>query len=247
MGLADASEALGRKDARDTYLTRAIALYEDAERQRPTAGMVSHLFGARRMLAWALCERGDREHAGPLFAANHRLAESQSSESRDPVRGSRSVIAHIDWKLFLDSLTSAPDGEAGANLPGDSFPLARLASPADDSQSPQEWATIVAQAIDLTNPDAGGAAGRRAEDGFRVIERLTLLASHLRRRQEPTKARRIAERMLVLAEHLVATCPNQPESHLGLARAYLQLSKDGWPTNDWGAIEENLRLALVAA
>ena len=156
MKLADVSEALGRKEDRVVYLRRAVEVCEEADRQRSGAEMVSCAFKARRQLAWALTERGDRELAGPLFAANHRLAVRGVSEGGDLDRPVRGLVSHIDWKLFIDGSTSAPAGGPVANPSGVHCPLAGLASPADGSQSPREWADMAARVLHATHADAGG-------------------------------------------------------------------------------------------
>ena len=79
--------------------------------------------------------------------------------------------------------------------------------------------------------------------------RLGELASKLRRRGEPEKAHRIAERMLALAKHFVDTYPDRPSPHMMVALAYVQHSKDGWRPEheDLGVVEANLTLACRGA
>ncbi len=237
------SDALGRKDDLVVYLTRAIASCEETDRRRPAEGMATDLISARRTLAWGYCERGDRERAGPLFAANHCLAERLTSESEDLERSTRCLVSHIEWKLFIDGSTSAPARGTEANPSGVACPLASLASTADASQSPREWARIAAEALHSTHADVGGGA----KDGQAVMAQLAEFASKFRRQGEPEKARRITERKLALAECFNATWPDRPEAHLAAAQAYLQISKDGRQNDDQRAIEDNLMLALAAA
>jgi hypothetical protein len=72
-------------------------------------------------------------------------------------------------------------------------------------------------------------------------------ASRLRWRKELAKAHRIAERMLALAKHFVATYPDEHLPQLMAAIAHVQLSKDARENQDDRALKDNLTLALEAA
>ena len=76
---------------------------------------------------------------------------------------------------------------------------------------------------------------------------LIKIGSTFRRLHDIDGSRRIAERTLALANHSVAAYPNQPAARLALSGAYIQCYKNAFLTEDRGAVEVNMKLALDAA
>lgn len=246
--LAAVGESLGNGADLVAYLTRAIESCEEAMSRGPAPGIMPTLLKSRRRLAWALYERGDHERAGALFAASHDLAEGASPGMDSPGQQVWRLTCHLDWRLFLEGARSTPSGAKWSEPSAVSCRLASLASPADTSQSPPQWARTAAQRLHATPVNDGDPARRAAEDGLAFEDVLNNLASRVRRKGETEKAHRISEKMRALAEHYLAMYPDQPSAHLMKAIAYEQISKEGWePPVDCAAIEKNLALALVAA
>jgi len=79
------------------------------------------------------------------------------------------------------------------------------------------------------------------------MDALAAIASTLLGSGNVDGARRIAERMLALASHIVAVHPDEPAAHLALSAAYRQIYKNAYPMDDQEAVEANMNLAINAA
>ena len=76
---------------------------------------------------------------------------------------------------------------------------------------------------------------------------LIKVGAMFRRLHDIDGSRRIADRTLALANHIVAAYPNQPAARLALSGAYIQCYKNAIQTEDQAAVEANMKLALDAA
>jgi len=246
--LAEVSEGMGKSEESVIYLGRAIQLHEEEIRLAPCASGYDGLLFDRRALAWLHFRRGDREQAASLFAANARLLESLPSTFSGINTPVQRFKADVDSKLCGDGSASPRARGTARQESGDKARLSSLRSPTDASQPPQEWARLAAQAIRSSNrPDPASAASRDSEDALNVTRYLTEIASTFRRVHDIDGARRIAERILALGDHFVATYPGQPAAHLVLNQAYIQLYKNALQTNNQAAVEANMTRALDAA
>jgi len=246
--LAELSEGMGNTDDSVVYLRRAIQLNEDQIRLKPSASGFEGLLFNRRALAWLLFRRGDREQARSLFAANNSLLETLPSELKALITPVQRFKADVDAKISIEGAPSPKAWKTSGHESDDAVRLSRLRSPTDDTQSPQEWARIAAQAIRSDDrADPATAARRESEDALNVTQYLTEIASTLRRVRDIIGAMRIGERITALGHYLVATYPDQRAAHLVLSEAYLQYYRNDWETKDPDAVETNMRFALGAA
>jgi tRNA A-37 threonylcarbamoyl transferase component Bud32 len=244
--LADTSEMLGKSEESIVFLERLIHSVENELQFNPGAVWLSPLVEYRRDLAWLRYRLGDHDAARALVAENRRLLENPPACEGQALAGLRLLVA-------IDSAELQGGGPAiTSSSPGDResdalFPLSRLASPRDGSQSPEDWARLVTLALHCDDRDRLVAARREAENVLHVADRLTAMASLFRQLKDAEGPRRIAERILVLANHLVEAHPEQPASYLTLSRAYAQMYKNAYQVQDEASVEPNMRLARDAA
>jgi hypothetical protein len=155
--------------------------------------------------------------------------------------------AHFDSKLFVECSPPEVAPRQTRLDSADPAPLSALGSPTDASQSPEEWARLVALTLCSRNTQLADRARRDSENALGLSYSLMEFASMLRRIHNLEGARRVAERFHALGDHFVATYPGQPAAHLTLSYAYSQSCKNAWQIKDRAAIELNLRAALNAA
>jgi len=245
--LSEMSDFLGKKQDCVTYLRLALQASEEVNRVAPTADMTAGLVQTRRKFAWLLHGLGDSEKAGALFAGNRRLLQDLPRECESPNVSVVRLQAHIDSKLFIESSPLGVVREQRAFDPGVSAPLSAIASPTDASQSPEEWARLVARTLRSRSSNLAVRARRESENARALADSLYEIASMLRRRHDIEGARRVAERIHALGDQFVATYPDQPGAYLTLSQAYVQSYKNACQIEDRVAVESNLRAALDAA
>ncbi len=95
--------------------------------------------------------------------------------------------------------------------------------------------------------DSATTARRESEFALEVTAHLTARASHLNRAGKMEGARRIAERMLALATYFVENYRSEPNSHLAMSQAYIQLYKNASRIDDRAAEAANMKSAHDAA
>jgi tetratricopeptide (TPR) repeat protein len=246
-GLSGACERLGKTEESIQYRRRDIQSYEEEIRRSPMATCLARLIQSRRNLALLLYSQGDLAEAGSLVDGSRRLLENLPDGCEGPTLPVQRLLCRIDCLALLPDAAAETSPEAGDVESRSVSPLSYLASPTDASQPPEDWARIAARAIRCDDPDRRAASYREAEDALTVIDRLTGIASRMRRLDDAEGAKRIAERMLALANHVVAAHPRQPASYLALSYAYAQIYKNAYLTKDGPAIEVNMRSARDAA
>ncbi len=244
---AELSEAQGRTDDSINYLARAIQSSEAELRVAPDAEGFNRLVANRRTLAWTLFSRGDYGKSRSLLAANYRLLENLTLECENLNLPLERMLAHIDLKLMADRSPSEPVAAVDAHEAGKG-PLSALASPADASQSPENWATLAALVLRSTkHSDPATAARCESECTLNVMEYLRTVASRFNRAGKLEGARRIAEKMLALAKYFVESYPGEPNAHLALSLAYIQVYKNASRIEDQAAVATNMKSAEDAA
>ncbi|MGO9468212.1 MAG: protein kinase domain-containing protein [Isosphaeraceae bacterium] len=244
--LASTSERLGDPESSIAYNKRVLQLREDELRTAPRRELLSVVAQCRRDLAWALYSRGNLDEARSLIMDNQHALRSPPPGYAGRQLTVLRVLCRIDSLEFeLAGALVAPD--AGESAGADSLPLSRLASLRDDVQSPAEWGTLVVDGIRCRDADSRASVREHAEDALFVVERLTAIDSRLRHLHDIDRARRLAERMLAMADHLVKLYPREPASHLARSFAYAQIYKNAYESKDDSAVEPNTRAAYVAA
>ena len=246
--LATVSEGLGRTEDSINYLTRAIQSREEEIRLTADARGLTSLVVSRRHLGWLLFSRGEHDRTRSLFAENRRVVETLPSECQGVNTTVQRLLAHIDLNLVDAGLRSDTVAGAGMDLVGHTGLLSRLRSPADESQAPEDWAKVAAELLrsaEVQDSRARQVGNRRTSSWWRRTSSAT--ASRFNRAGRMDEAARIAERMLALGEFSVERHSFESTAHLALHFAYVQLYKNAYQTDDWAAVETNMKLARDAA
>ncbi len=125
-------------------------------------------------------------------------------------------------------------GGAGIGEAGETGALSRLESPADESQTPEDWAEIVTEALrSAEDPVSAAAASRESHSVFMVTAHLSATASRFNRAGTMDGAARIAERMLALGKRAVERYSAEATAHLALCQAYVQIYKTPIKPTTW--------------
>ena len=246
--LAEVSECLKKPDDSIDYLVRAVQSAEDEICLAQGPDRFWRLIQSRRGLAWLHFSQGNVEETRALLAANGGLLEYLPSECEDLLAARERLLVQLDLKLIYAFSPSevALDGHLGKA--GENGPLSKLAAPIDASQTPAEWAKLAVEVLRSTNnSDRATAARLESGDESRVVGFLHAIAAMFNRVGKLEEARRIAERMLALAEHSVKNHPLEPAAHLSLHSAYVQLYKNAYRAEGQAAVAANMKLALDSA
>jgi tetratricopeptide (TPR) repeat protein len=241
--IAEVSESPHSPEESRRYLERTVQLCEGVVAHGRSIHWIMQLLGSRRALAWLYLRHGDRERAGPLFAANRRLLDELPTEVEGASLSVERLKAQIDSGLFADASPRDKD----AQEPEGTERSPRLNVPTDTSQPPREWARLAARSLRSGDHADPAASRRESEDALDLITHLTEVASMSRRLGDIEAARRIVERMLALGDQLVESCPGQPAAHLAVTYSYIQKYKLYWYLEDRAGVRANMEMALASA
>jgi hypothetical protein len=246
--LAEVSEATNRRDESVGYRTQAIHWAEEKHRLAPDAGALESVFEMRRRLAWLLYRRGDREKARSLFITNVQQLGSRPSGFDEVNTAVERLKTDIELKICVKDAASRWPSETMSDKSANLAQLSALRSPIEASQTPEEWATVVAQILHCDRDgNAANASRLEAEDALKVTLYLGAIAKAIRRIDDIDGARQIARRLHALGRHMVATHPDQPAAYLVLSQAFAQLAKNASETRDDANYEANVQLSYGAA
>jgi hypothetical protein len=245
--LAEVSERRGDAESCIAYLERGVQLWAEAIRLSPNASWFAMLIEFRSDLAWHHYWRGDRERAVSLLVTNEREVDNPPVGCDGQSVAVWRLLARIDLAELLPRAAPIDGREGGNHRSGSLAPLSRLMAPTDAKQSAGDWARLAAEALGCGDPDPHAAARREAEDTHLIMGLLAARASRLRRSRDVQGAGRVAERMLALADRVVANHPDEPAAYLALSSAYAQIYKNGYDTDDMPSIEANMKRAHDAA
>jgi hypothetical protein len=234
--LAEVTESTHNPGESTRYLQRRVEVAERRMRQGMDADAVGQLLDSQRSLAWLLYSHGRREEATAWFTANRRVLGSLTAAFNWEDLPAEKLKSHVDTVLCAE--TSATDKDARTRDDVDGIP--GLRSPADVAQSPDEWVGIAMESL------RQGDAARVPKNAMTFAYHLAEISAMLRRLGEVDRARRISNRMLVLANRVVREYPDSPRSYLVRSLAFVQLYKNAWQDDDRAAVEANMKLALAA-
>ena len=156
--------------------------------------------------------------------------------------------ADVDACLFVEGSSTRQPRRAEMERSPIYSRLSKSLSSTDARRTPQEWVQFSARALSAGHqPDAANAARLEAESALNLQVHLAKIGSTFRLVNDMDGARRIAERMLALADHYRSTCADLPAAHLALTKAYEQMWKNARQAGDDVAVEANVKRALSAA
>jgi serine/threonine protein kinase len=245
--LSEVCAETGSGDVCIVDIRRAIELLDRWLREAPSSTDLVGLVALRRDLAWLLYDRGDREQAALLIAANRRSLENAPAGCEGPLLKAELLICHIEWCEFAPGAAPVVAPKPGDHKTGGSSALSRLVSARDASQAPADWARLAADALRCDDPDPRAADNRESAGAFRVADQLAKMVSRLRRVHDLDAATRVTEKLLALANHFVEHHPDQSACYRALSIAYAQLCENACELNHETEIEPIIRKAVIAA
>ena len=245
--LASICEYLGSPEASVQYCRQLLEIGDDESQSAPNPGAFYSCIKHRRELAWLLVMRGQRDEAARLIAANQRALDNPPAGYECHQLTVERVVCRIDMLEMVPGQDLTTPRGTGPKATAGSRALSGLEPLLSMAQTPAEWARLVAEGIRC--PDPGSPASYRAEmeNMLLLMDRLICIASRLRGLHDIERARRLAERMLALANDLVKATPREPAVHLARSFAYAQIYKNAYPAKDDAAIEANMKSAYDAA
>jgi hypothetical protein len=264
----------GHLAARDSALDEALVFYDQSSSGCGALALLSDrvelvddLYLARQALAMRLTGRGESERARRLMEAARRafvslevpdvahpdrmLPQGRTSEDVETARRTierlraalRASPEDPQLRGFVERY--AIDLVIAAILP---FPReADLLGESSDRKDSEARAESLVSSI-RSRCRAFGLDERLAPNvALKLTGIVTGRAAEQRRIDQLRAAEGTVGRLMAFARRLVRHYPDQPESHMVLSEAYLQVSKNAWKREDYPAIERALRQALESA
>ncbi len=264
----------GHLAARDSALDAAAAFYDQSSavcgalvRLSDRVELADDLYQARQGVAMQLIGRGESARARRLMESARRsflLLEAPDADRSRRVLPEGGAPEYVEAaRCAAERLQAAlQDSPADRQLRG--FVERYVTDLVVATVMPFPWeAGLSGESNDPNEPEASaepllssfrsrcralGLDERLAPNvALKLADLVTIRAAEQRRIGRLGDADGTVRGLMVFAWRLVRDHPDQPESHMILSVAYLQVSKNAWKREDYPAIERALRQSLKSA